>query len=399
MRIRTMYLLMTAMTVGLFIACQDDMENFDNKVYTITNPVSQFVLKPSVKTVTRSIQASIAKPAGSEIHLTYKVEPSLVSVYNQTYYDKAILLPQDYYEMSRTDATISKGSVTSTEIVVNFKDLNLLSTEQVYVLPVTIVDATNIEILSSARTNYFVFEGGALINVVADMKKENYISFPTFMDSKASGEICNNLHNYTLEALIQVREFSPGIQTVMGIESYFLIRISDNGLQPNQLQVATGAYGSLTDSGTCLLTPNKWTHIALVGDAEAGELRLYIDGELALSKAVTGGWQDISLGKPMKQNSWEPESRPFYIGYSYSAGRELDGAFSECRIWNVAKTQEEIANNVYEVDPQSEGLVAYWKFDEGEGKIIRDHTGHGNDGVAASVIAWIPVSLPTPTVE
>ena len=226
------------------------------------------------------------------------------------------------------------------------------------------------------------------------MKKENYISFPTFMESKASGEVCNNLHNYTLEALIRVHEFSPGIQTVMGIEGYFLIRISDNGLQPNQLQVSTGAFGSLTDPATCLLTVNKWTHIALVGDAEAGELRLYIDGRLIITKTATGDWQDISLGKPMKANSWETESRPFYIGYSYSAGRELNGEFSECRIWNVAKTQEEIVNNVYEVDPESAGLVAYWKFDEGEGKIVRDHTGNGNDGVAASVIAWTPVALP-----
>lgn len=399
MRIRKMYLLMTVMAIGLFIACQDDIENFDNKVYTISSPVSKFVLKPSVRSITKSIKASVAKPADSDIHLSYKVEPSLVSVYNQTYYDEAVLLPQDYYEMSGVDAVINKGSVMSTEIIVNFKDLNLLSTEQTYVLPVTIVDATNIEILSSARTNYFVFEGGALINVVADMKKENYISFLTFAESKASGEVCNNLHNYTLETLIRVREFSPGIQTVMGIESYFLIRISDNGLQPNQLQVSTGAFGNLSDPETCLLAPGKWTHIALVGDAEAGELRLYIDGKLALAKAATGEWQDISLGKPMKQNSWETETRPFYIGYSYSAGRELNGEFSECRIWNVAKTQEEIANNVYEVDPQSEGLVAYWKFDEGEGKIVRDHTGNGNDGVAASVITWIPVSLPAPAAE
>ena len=394
MKIRKIYLLMAAMVIGVFAACQDDMENFDNKVYSTSDPVSKFVLKPSMKSTTKAIRASVAKPADSDIHLTYKVEPSLVSTYNQAYYARAVLLPQEYYELSGVEAVINIGSVLSTEVIVNFKDLNLLSTEQVYVLPVTIADATNIDILSSASTNYFVFEGGALINVVADMKKENYISFPTFMEGKASGEVCNNLHNYTLEALIRVHEFSPGIQTVMGIEGYFLIRISDNGLQPNQLQVSTGAFGSLTDPVTCLLTANKWTHIALVGDAEAGELRLYIDGQLIITKTATGGWQDISLGKPMKANSWETESRPFYIGYSYSAGRELDGEFSECRIWNVVRTQEEIANNVYEVVPESEGLVAYWKFDEGEGKNVRDHTNNGNDGVAASVIAWTPVSLP-----
>lgn len=394
MKIKKIHLLMIAMIIGVFVACQDDMENFGNKVYTVSATVSKFVLKPSMKSATKTIQASVAKPADSDIHLTYKAEPSLVSSYNQAYYAGAILLPQEYYELSGTDAVINKGSVVSTEVSIDFKDLNLLSTEQVYVLPVTIAEATNIDILSSARTNYFVFEGGALINVVADMKKENYISFPTFMEGKASGEVCNNLHNYTLEALIRVHEFSPGIQTVMGIEGYLLIRISDNGLQPNQLQVSTGAFGSLTDPATCLLTANKWTHIALVGDAEAEELRLYIDGQLIITKPATGTWQDISLGKPMKANSWEPESRPFYIGYSYSAGRELDGEFSECRIWNIAKSQEEIVKDVYEVAPESEGLVAYWKFDEGEGKTVRDHTGNGNDGIAASVITWTPVSLP-----
>lgn len=394
MKIRKIHLLMIAMIIGVFVACQDDMENFGNKVYTVSATVSKFVLKPSMKSATKTIQASVAKPADSDIHLTYKVEPSLVNSYNQAYYAGAILLPQEYYELSGTDAVINKGSVVSTEVSIDFKDLNLLSTEQIYVLPVTIAEATNIDILSSARTNYFVFEGGALINVVADMKKENYISFPTFMEGKASGEVCNNLHNYTLEALIRVHEFSPGIQTVMGIEGYLLIRISDNGLQPNQLQVSTGAFGSLTDPATCLLTANKWTHIALVGDAEAEELRLYIDGQLIITKPATGTWQDISLGKPMKANSWELESRPFYIGYSYSAGRELDGEFSECRIWNIAKSQEEIVKDVYEVAPESEGLVAYWKFDEGEGKTVRDHTGNGNDGIAASVITWTPVSLP-----
>ena len=390
---------MIMMTVCLFVACQNETEVFDNKVYTVSEPVSKFILKPSVKSLTKSIKASVAKPADSDISLTYKVESSLVNVYNQGYYDKALLLPQAYYEINGANAIIGKGSVVSTEVVVNFKDLNLLSTDLVYVLPVTIAEATNIEILSSARTNYFVFEGGALINVVADMKKENYVSFPTFMNNEPSGEVCNNLHNYTLETLIRVHEFSPGIQTVMGIEGYFLIRISDNGLQPNQLQISTNAFGNLTDPATCLLAPNKWTHIALVGDAEAGELRLYLDGQLAIAKTATGGWQDLSLGKPMKANPWEAESRPFYIGYSYSAGRELNGEFSECRIWNIAKTQEDIVNSVYEVDPKSDGLVAYWKFDEGKGKIITDYTGNGNNGLAASTIAWTPVSLPAPITE
>ena len=31
------------------------------------------------------------------------------------------------------------------------------------------------------------------------------------------------------------------------------------------------------------------------------------------------------------------------------------------------------------VDPQSDGLVGYWKFNEGEGHIFHDASGHGLD--------------------
>lgn len=63
------------------------------------------------------------------------------------------------------------------------------------------------------------------------------------------------------------------------------------------------------------------------------------------------------------------------------------------------RTQEEIASNVYEVDPASEGLVAYWKCDEGAGDTIRDHTGNGNNGTANSALKWNSVSLPESSTE
>jgi len=47
------------------------------------------------------------------------------------------------------------------------------------------------------------------------------------------------------------------------------------------------------------------------------------------------------------------------------AGEKLMG--SECRLWSVARTQSQIKFNMYRVNPESEGLLAYWRFDEGEG--------------------------------
>ena len=54
----------------------------------------------------------------------------------------------------------------------------------------------------------------------------------------------------------------------------------------------------------------------------------------------------------------------------------------------VARTEQEIWENMYDVDPQTPGLIGYWKFDEGEGNVIHDWTGNGNDGVAEFDLEW-----------
>ena len=45
---------------------------------------------------------------------------------------------------------------------------------------------------------------------------------------------------------------------------------------------------------------------------------------------------------------------------------------------------------MYDVDPQTTGLKAYWKFNEGKGNnIAKDLTGNGNDAVAyTTAIYW-----------
>mgnify|MGYP002533448646 CR=1 FL=1 len=118
---------------------------------------------------------------------------------------------------------------------------------------------------------------------------------------------------------------------------------------------------------------------------------VYINGEVALDKSGNS-FSAINLGQP--KNDAQGKAHYFNIGYSYASGRELHGEICECRIWNVVRTQEEIASHVYEVDPASEGLVAYWKFDEGTGDTIRDQTGNGNNGTADSPLKWTEVSLP-----
>lgn len=64
---------------------------------------------------------------------------------------------------------------------------------------------------------------------------------------------------------------------------------------------------------------------------------------------------------------------------SYPAKQYFNGRIAEIRVWDRALTASEIQLGLCGVDPQSEGLRAYWKMNEGEGHIFHDATGNGYD--------------------
>ena len=60
--------------------------------------------------------------------------------------------------------------------------------------------------------------------------------------------------------------------------------------------------------------------------------------------------------------------------------RYLDGSISEVRVWKRALTQNEIQNNMCYISPDYyQDMVAYWRFNEGGGSVIKDWTGNGWD--------------------
>lgn len=382
-------------------ACDDKpapFGDFDNRVSIEQSAeVSTLFVKATSKTAERSFCATTPVPVERDVRLLFAADESRVGDYNRRYGQAARMLPADYFEIEGAEALIPAGTNRSATVTVRFHDLDRLDTEALHVLPVSMVASDGLDLLASARTVYYVLQGAAIINVVATLTDGNYIAFDDVLDgqSPVSARL-DNLTAFTFEALIRCRStvLDAGIKTLMGIEGHCLVRISDNGLAPNQLQVVLPTlYGTanFSDASTCLIPAEKWTHIAVTCDTAAGTMTLYINGQVALHEE---GYQfrTVSLGTPFIDQS--KKVHPFRIGYSYAAGRELDGDITECRIWNVVRTQEQIAGSIYEVDPASEGLVAYWKFDEGTGDTVRDHTGNGINGTAHAALKWSSVSLP-----
>lgn len=214
-----------------------------------------------------------------------------------------------------------------------------------------------------------------------------------------------NMKAFTLEALVNptVVRYSGSLSTIMGIEGKFLVRLGDVGIPWYQVQVCwdsgKSAYwgnieGKLSNSNM-KVNLNEWTHIAVTFGE--GTVKVFINGE---EKGSTTTDVPASVNFGITHNDEQaPQgqqiTRCFWVGYSYESTRDFQGMMSELRIWNRALTADELANEArrYSVDPKSEGLVTYWKCDEGQGDVIKDHTSYRND-LASDGLKWEPVSLP-----
>lgn len=392
MKLNNLFKIAGLLSVVLLVACSEEGLNktFENKLYLeVAKKVEVIKVKQSTEKAAKTLVCRVAQPAANDIKIKYAVDASLLDQYNTIYGEEAIMLDEQYYTIPTTTSEIKKGTTDAAPIQIEFHDVNQLNRDNLYLLPVTIKDSEGIEVLESERTIYYVVKGVPTISTVGNLN-ENYVHIQW-----NKRDVCNNLSTFTMETLIYANSFPNGhMSSIMGIEAYYLLRIGDAGLQPNQVQLSTGS-GNLTTQA--FLDTHKWIHLAVTYDN--GNVKVYIDGEEAGS-----GHHDMSdyrgHGVGGAHLAWEDEANfyhkktGFYIGYACEANRYLDGYFSETRIWNVVRTAEEIKNNFYEVDPKSPGLVSYWKFDEGEGDIVKDHTGNGNDGLAHTPIKWVDVSLP-----
>ncbi|MCC5805059.1 MAG: carboxypeptidase regulatory-like domain-containing protein [Opitutales bacterium] len=113
----------------------------------------------------------------------------------------------------------------------------------------------------------------------------------------------------------------------------------------------------------------EWTHIALVRDLSNGVLRWYFNGQLineadALFPAAVAG------------------SLTAYIGRGYV--QRYSGEIDEVRVWNMARTSEDIADNFRNrLTGFENGLVGYWNFDEGSGSQVLDLSPNNLTGTLA----------------
>lgn len=212
-----------------------------------------------------------------------------------------------------------------------------------------------------------------LIECVADMRRSRCY-FPFLKN----GGALNSLKNGTMEALVNIQEtrVSGSLSTIMGVEGKFLLRLGDVNVPWNQIQLAMQGVNR-TDTKLKLSDLDRWYHVAVTWDDTFAYF--YIDGELLYRTGISN-YSGFNLGVAYG-GSESDYNRAFWIGYAYNADRFFPGYMAEVRVWNRTLTKEEInaENHFYSVPVDSEGLVGYWKLNDGAGQIIKDHSPSGNN--------------------
>ena len=124
---------------------------------------------------------------------------------------------------------------------------------------------------------------------------------------------------------------------------------------------------------------NRWTHLAAT--REGSTLRLYVDG------ALSAEFENYSTLSPWSAEYPHPLTLGGVDGDYVESGstrrnnisRSLHGAMREARVWSVARTQAQIADNMgRKVHASEAGLVGYWPLDgeDGASALLNHASGH-----------------------
>ncbi|SEP55973.1 LamG-like jellyroll fold domain-containing protein [Flavobacterium urocaniciphilum] len=131
-----------------------------------------------------------------------------------------------------------------------------------------------------------------------------------------------------------------------------------HGNTDNTFSFLVNDAGTWKNSNNSAVIPlNTWTHIA--GVADANGVRIYVNG--ALSNSTTNGISTSILANASAQLQIGKDAR-----FATGSGRNFNGSFDDVRVWNVARTANQInGSKNCELQGTESGLVTYYKFNQG----------------------------------
>ncbi len=369
--IRTLFALAIGVLFLVLGGCQEAAQRGDGLLMTGTSSdrLVKFAIDgfPSIYAVSVTSTSRVE----SDVQVELAVDKNLVDSYNAEMGTNYYPIPDNSYKLENQNVVISAGQAVSSTASLSINDDTDFVPGRVYLIPVTIKSATGgLDIIESGRTIFL--KVSRTLRFYAPYVGQAAMAYQFLLPDPIP-----SLPTYTWEVKIYATQFrSSGASSTTRVCSFGgndssveggaiddggfkcdqnLLRFGEGTDDPNQLHVTT-KQGKMSSNTRFAL--NTWYAVALVNDGNT--LTLYINGEKDNSITVSPyeyALYGVQIGMP---SSGYQSSQLFY------------GRLSEMRLWNRPLSAREIKANVCGVDPSSNGLLSYWRMNEGEGTCFYD---------------------------
>ena len=355
----------TAACAMLLASCNDaEYDVLENQAYiaqTNTNGNTAKKITIGNDEVSTEMSVRVSSPVKKACSFEISTDQAALDSYNKLNSTSYEMLPDGQYTISANKVTVDEGNSASTPVSINVQPLTneLKASGKKVAIALKIDSKDGANILKSGKSIVYVLDQ-VIYQAVPTLNRNNY--------AKMELRQQNDLTAWTVEMNINMSvlrtEVGQGNNQAIfaasgseGRDGEIYIRFGDAPIEGNRLQIKT--QGSQMNSNM-LFNQQTWYHLAFV--CTGTKLYLYVNGVLDNSMDLGGKVVCVD-------NMSLASSGSYFLA---------NAMYSEVRLWRVARSQAEIANNMYVIDPHTEGLEAYWKMNEGQGDEFTDYTGNGN---------------------
>jgi hypothetical protein len=368
--------------IALMVLCAISCKkaSFGDPVILVTGTEVTPIVKFSVENTPSeySVTATSTYKAAEDINVEFEFDANAVEKYNAEHNTTYYTVPETAIEIKNLSTVIKAGGAASTPVSVKVISTAPLVDGRSYLIPLTIKSISGGgTVLESSRT---IFLRIARIITFTSVSMNNATSGTTGTPGtrgRFNGAFLFNpqspakLANFTLEIKNLVYAFRGGdgnsnpqpIQTLVfwtnqWEQTTIGLRYGELGNPNNSLQLI-GALGSAFAYG---FNANQWYTISLAYDGN--KCVMYVDGNKA---AEVSGSMVMDFSRMQFGQVWG----------GYDTRQYFNGRIAECRVWSRCLTASEIKLNLCGADPNADGLLAYWKLNEGTGSIFRNSSKEG----------------------
>lgn len=188
------------------------------------------------------------------------------------------------------------------------------------------------------------------------------------------GDNCDLTASGTIEVFFKLNSDTANLKYLVnkhnGSTGYYLALTSGETVRMN-----FGGSGFVAGSGT--IAVGEWMLLSAVFNSGAQTVDLYINGVLDSSQSYTAGPPTNTAAT-------------LYLGGD-SGSNSSNCDIGEVRIWNVARTQQQILENLYGGISSASvpsSLIGWWRFEEGTGATLNDTSATNADGTITGA-TWV----------